>query len=270
MDNSASAFVGSGFKAVFQKPVSEATPPVVNIPSAAPADETAPVVDTSAPVVGMTTESVVTSFAPGQKASKEKKRINTKGAILVVGLVLLLGGLVAGFGKIRSFISQAEGTCTPDSVTETNLTSDSVEVVFATGKACQMSVTYGISSQALLLEIPETMASLNHRFRLTPLLPATTYYYQVVSGEKKVSPVRSFLSKAPVNIAPTEEPTTAPVVTSEPPPIVESVPTGQEASSAAVYTYEDFKTQFGGTDPNFDIDKNGVVNRADWLLYQRE
>jgi len=270
MDNTAPDFVGSGFKAVFQKPVSTTTPPVANIPSAAPANETAPMVDTSAPVVGMTTESVVTSFAPGQKAPNEKKRINAKGAIFVVGLVLLLGGLVAGFGKIRSFISQAEGTCTPESVTEANLTSDSVEVVFSTGKACQMSITYGISSQALLLEVPETMASLNHRFRLTPLLSTTTYYYQVISGEKKVSPVRSFLSKAPVNTAPTEEPTIVPVITSEPSPIVESAPAGQEASPSATYTYEDFKSQFGGTNPNFDIDKNGVVNQADWLLYQRK
>ena len=250
MDNTASDFVGSGFKAVFQKPVSEMTPPPINSQSsAAPANETAPMVDINAPVAGTTTESVVTSFAPGQKAF-QKKSVNTKGALLVAGLVLLLGGLVAGFGKIRSFISEAEGTCTPESVTEANLTSDSVEVVFSTGKACQMSVTYGISSQALLLEVPETNASLNHRFRLTPLLPSTTYYYQVVNGEKKVSSVRSFLSKAPVSVVPTVEPT-------------------PEASSSATYIYEDFKRQFGGTETSFDIDKNGIVNQADWLLYQK-
>ena len=36
-----------------------------------------------------------------------------------------------------------------------------------------------------------------------------------------------------------------------------------------IYTFEDFQTKFGTTEPVFDTDKNGVVNVLDWLAYQK-
>jgi len=274
-------FVGSGFKAVFQKPVSEATRPpplgpaspdtslggsVSSPPSNAqsfPVPETPPAVPTAASEPEITT--IVSSSSPPKKELRGK---GGKGrVILAVFLILLLGGLVAGFGKIRSFLSQAEGNCSPENLAEANLSESSVEVVFQTGKACQMEVAYGISSQALLLQVPESMASLNHRIRLTPLLASTTYYYQVVAEGKKVGTVHSFLTKAPISVTPTKEPEIVVTPTSVP----EVVPTATATSSASTtYIFEDFQSQFGGDNPTFDVDQNGVVNMADWLKYKRE
>lgn len=283
-------FVGSGFKAVFQNskiassppepPTSPATsPPPLGVAASPPTPVTATVSPPAAPVISTLgappplPPAEVTSFVSSEKkeAKKEKKNVSAKTVVVIGLLVILLGGLVAGFGKIRSFISSAAGTCSPENLSEGNLTSDSIEIVFQTGKACQMEVAYGVSSQALLLQVPETSASLNHRIRLTPLLPSTTYYYQLVAEGKKIGTVRSFLTKAPVTVIPTEEPVPPAPVEQIIPTTMPIVPTQSAGSSASTktYTYDDFKTEFGGTNPAFDIDKNGMVNRADWLMYQK-
>jgi hypothetical protein len=194
-------------------------------------------------------------------AAEKPKGGTSKSVIVVVVLILVLAGLVAGFGKIRTFISDAQGSCEPESLAETNLTPSSVEIVFQTGKACQIEVAYGTNQGALLLQVPEATASLNHRIRLTPLLAGTTYYYQVVQGGKKLTPSRSFLTKPP--LSPTPPPPTSPPA--------EVVPTAAETTSSATtrYTLQDFQSHFGSSSAEFDLDKNGVVNSADWLLYQK-
>lgn len=178
------------------------------------------------------------------------KGIN-KNIILMGILILFLVVAVFGFYKARSLLSSAsEGGCTPAGLEETNLTPNSVEIIFETGKACQTEVAYGTSNAALLLQVPEAMAALNHRIRLAPLLPGTTYYYQVTSGGKDVGTQRSFLTKA------VPSPTAAPQPTAS-------------ASPSGVYTIGDFQKEFGSTNAVFDIDKNGIVNVGDWLLYQK-
>lgn len=194
---------------------------------------------------------VFTPQAAGKKSSLAKN-------IIVSGiLVLLLAGLVLGFDKARSFLSKAEGGCVPENLSETNLTPNSVEIVFQTGKTCQVEVAYGTSSESLLLQVPEASASLNHRVRLSPLLPSTTYYYQVMADGKKVGQVRSFLTK--VSQAPTIPPG----------PTGELVGAVSPTPKISAYTIDDFKSHFGTANTAFDIDKNGIVNTRDWVLYQK-
>lgn len=183
-----------------------------------------------------------TVFTPPRPPSRG---LNTKSIILIGVLVLVLVGLILGFDKARSFLSKAagEGGCEPENLRETNLAQTSVEIVFSTSKACKAEVNYGISQDGMLLQVPEAMASLNHRIRLSPLLPSTTYYYQVNVEGKKIEPARSFLT------------------------LVVPIPT-QIPTSSAGYTFNDFSPYLGTANPTFDMDKNGVVNSADWLLYQ--
>lgn len=185
-----------------------------------------------------------TIFTPPKPPSKG---INAKSVIVVAVLVLVLGGLVLGFDKARSFLSKAAGDgCEPENAKETNLTATSVEIVFSTNKACQAEVNYGISQDGMLLQVPEAMASLNHRIRLSPLLPSTTYYYRIKVEGRVIELTRSFLTLATQAL-----PTKAPVVPSN-------------------FSIEDFTTYFGTANPTFDIDKNGVVNSLDWQLYQKK
>lgn len=234
--------VGSGFKAAgFRSALNEEpSSPAGPVPSAAAPEATQ-------------------VFGQQEKKSKGKgKSINAKNAVIAGVLVITLASLVAGFGKIRTFLTNAQGGCEPENISEANLTANSIEIVFQTSKACQVEVAYGTNKDALLLQVPESMPSLNHRIRLAPLLASTTYYYQIVSEGKKLGTVRSFLTKAPVPSAmPTLVPTKLPLA-----------PTSIPATSSA-YTLDDFQKYFGTENAEFDIDKNGAVNMRDWLLYQK-
>lgn len=192
-------------------------------------------------------------FAPPVRSRKGVGK-----SVIIAGiLVLMLVALVLGFDKARSFLSKAEGGCTPENISEANLTQNSVEIVFQTGKACQVEVAYGTKPGELLLQVPEAMASLNHRIRLSPLLPSTPYSYQVLVDGKKVGQEHSFTTK--VAQAPTIPPT----------PTSGAVVVSPTPGGARTYTYDDFERYFGTANTTFDIDKNGVVNTRDWILYQK-
>ncbi|HUW24840.1 MAG TPA: fibronectin type III domain-containing protein [Patescibacteria group bacterium] len=272
MDTAASQSPNPNFGSI---PDNNSSPALDPKPNSGPPDPFVP--GTGFKAAGFKTESAVVSpqspappstVSTFAAAEKPKGGGTSKSVVMVAVLVLVLAGLVAGFGKIRAFISSAQGSCEPESLTESNLTASSVEITFQTGKTCQMEVTYGMSQGALLLQVPETMASLNHRIRLTPLLASTTYYYQVVHNGKKMGPTRSFLTKPPAAPSPTVTPTVVSPI--ETVPTTEATPTTSEATSSATtsYTLQDFQSHFGSSSAEFDLDKNGVVNSADWLLYQ--
>ena len=243
------------------EPVLETTTPT---PTPTPPLPTTPLPSVEEPLVTAQAQSLSENegMIVPQKKTKSKG-VGAKNLVLVAVLVLMLGGLVAGFGKVRSFLTSAQGGCNPEGLTEANLTAGSIEIVFQTSKACQMEIAYGTSSEALLLQVPEAMASLNHRIRLAPLLPSTTYYYQVVSEGKRVGQVRSFLTKAP-EVTPTQMPV------EEPPEVIPGETVVPEATASGKYTLQDFQSQFGGDNPEFDLDKNGIVNMRDWLMYQKQ
>lgn len=187
-----------------------------------------------------------------QSGTISKKGLN-KNFILIGVSLLVMAGLVLGFNKARSFFSKATGGCVPSNVEETNIAANSAEIVFQTDKACLAEIAYGTSSkeEALLLRIPEALASLNHRIRLAPMLPSTAYYYQIIVDGKNTEPIRSFLTK-PVESAP--QPT---------------LPPAKPTVASSGYTVTDFEANFGTSNSVFDIDKNGIVNTRDWLLYQK-
>lgn len=185
-----------------------------------------------------------------------KKKISVKIVVMVGFLILILVGLIANLEKVKSFLSRAEGGCIPENLVEAEVTPNSAEITFQTEKACQVEVNYGTSSGSMLLRAPETVAVLDHRVRLTPLLPSTTYYYQVVVGGKKVSETRSFMTK--LAMAPTQVPVVVPTTA------ITVAPGGTGS-----YTIEDFQANFGRQNTIFDIDKDGVVSIRDWILYQK-
>lgn len=202
----------------------------------------------------------VVSASP-QSANKQKG--SGKGAIIAGVSVLALGAIVFGVTKFTGIFSKAssEDNCAPSTITEEQVTANSATIVFQTPSACQVEIAYGTSAQteALLLQVPEAMASLNHTVKLSPLLPSTAYYYQLKVDGKPLGNVRNFLTlpvSGQTNIVPTSAPTVPSVV-----------PT--QAGAKAAYTIEDFQAKFGGSDVAFDIDKNGIVNFGDWVAYQK-
>lgn len=211
---------------------------------------------------------IASNFAPPQDPGSlfkiptdqqlvNKKKVELKNIFLVAGGILVLFLSVFGFTKIKSLTMKAEENCQPIGLREENISANSVEIVFQTNKACLMEVMYGTSSESLLLKIPESMAALNHRIKLSPLLPETTYYYQVALEGKKLGTVRSFLTrKTGLEGSGAKSPTPIPTAT--------SVPSKKECSE------EEFKKYYGSANSEFDFDKNGVVNVADWLMCRQQ
>ena len=207
------------------------------------------------------------------------KKLPAKNILLAGVLILVLAGVVLGFNQIRSLLTKADSGCTPSNLQEANLTPNSIEITFQTDKACLTEIAYGNSADSLFLKIPEDRAALNHRIKLSPLLPSTTYYYQILAEGKNVSTVRSFLTKmvptpavSPTAPPPIVAPTTAVVVTATPSAVVSPPLSGvssPSATPATSYTQEDFIKQYGTANAAFDFDKNGVVNSADWFEYQK-
>lgn len=199
---------------------------------------------------------------------KTKAKIDKKIIIFGVG-ILVLGGLVFGITNFTGLFSKAagDGDCAPVGPAEANLTANSIEITFSTAKACQTVISYGTSAQpeSLLLEVPEAMASLNHRFKLSPLLPSTTYYYQVKTSEgKAVGAIRNFLTLRSESSQPAQQPA------SQPSTVPTVRPTTAPASSGSgTKTFEDFQMYFGTANTTYDINKDGIVNYADWSAYQK-
>ena len=137
-------------------------------------------------------------------------------------------------------------------------------------------VEYGTTPGSFLLRATETSPTTNHNVSLSPLLPETIYYFRIRVGEEiyddNGAPY-SFTTKEAVAKMPS--PGVSPALPLVSPTVVISRPTATPTqnlspviSPTEKYTLDDFKKAFGTSNAEFDINKDGVVNSADWILYQ--
>ncbi|PIS15344.1 hypothetical protein COT63_00430 [Candidatus Shapirobacteria bacterium CG09_land_8_20_14_0_10_38_17] len=201
----------------------------------------------------------------------------TNKKMIVVVLVSLFGiaiivGVVLSMGKIRTFLGGATGSLRPGGVRVTNITANSATVIWQTSKAVAGQIEYGTTPGSFLLRNTETTQTSDHSLVLSPLLPETIYYFRIRIGEEvydENGAPYSFTTKGAVVSVP--KATVSPLPTlpiSTPSAAVTKAPSA--TSSATQYTLDDFQAKFGSSDSEFDINKDGVVNSADWILYQEQ
>ena len=202
--------------------------------------------------------------------------------------VAMIAGIGLSMGKIRTFLGKAAGDWKPKGVRVTNITANSATVIWQTDKPVAGQIEYGTTPGSFLLRNTETTQTSTHSLVLSPLLPETIYYFRIRMGQEvydengapysfttkaavsnKVSNrVHSSLPSAPPassSVLPKLKPTAVPVGTKS----ATKKPTAT-SSSTTRYTIDDFSAKFGSSDANFDINKDGVVNSADWILYQKQ
>lgn len=194
-------------------------------------------------------------------------------AIVVVGVV------VWQMGVIRTFFGEATGGAKPQGVRVTNISANSAAISWQTTEPVVGQVEYGTTPGSFLLRATETSPTTNHNVTLSPLLPETIYYFRIRLGEEiyddNGAPY-SFTTKEAVAKMPS--PGVSPALPLVSPTAVISRPTATPTQSLSPvispiggkYTLDDFKKAFGTSNPEFDINKDGVVNSADWLLYQEQ
>ena len=190
-------------------------------------------------------------------------------AIVVVGIV------VWQMGAIRTFFGEATGGAKPQGVRVANISANSATISWQTAEPVVGQVEYGTTPGSFLLRATETSPTTNHNVSLSPLLPETIYYFRIRLGEgiydDNGAPY-SFTTKEAVAKMPS--PGVSPAVS---PTVVISRPTATPTqnlspviSPTEKYTLDDFKKAFGTSKAEFDINKDGVVNSADWVLYQEQ
>lgn len=193
-------------------------------------------------------------------------------AIVVVGIV------VWQMGAIRTFFGEATGGAKPQGVRVANISANSAAISWQTTEPVVGQVEYGTTPGSFLLRATETSPTTNHNVSLSPLLPETIYYFRIRVGEEiyddNGAPY-SFTTKEAVAKMPS--PGVSPVLPLVSPTVVISRPTAMPTqnlspviSPTEKYTLDDFKKAFGTSNAEFDINKDGVVNSADWVLYQEQ
>ncbi len=207
---------------------------------------------------------------------KNKKTILMAGggilAIVVVGIV------VWQMGAIRTFFGEATGGAKPQGVRVANISANSAALSWQTAEPVVGQVEYGTTPGSFLLRATETSPTTNHNVSLSPLLPETIYYFRIRVGEEiyddNGAPY-SFTTKEAVAKMPS--PGVSPALPLVSPTVVISQPTvtptqnlSPVISPTEKYTLDDFKKAFGTSNAEFDINKDGVVNSADWVLYQEQ
>jgi len=194
-------------------------------------------------------------------------------AIVVVGIV------VWQMGAIRTFFGEATGGAKPQGVRVASISANSATISWQTAEPVVGQVEYGTTPGSFLLRATETSPTTNHNVSLSPLLPETIYYFRIRVGEEiyddNGAPY-SFTTKEAVAKMPS--PGVSPALPLVSPTVVISRPTATPTQNLSPvisptggeYTLDDFKKAFGTSNAEFDINKDGVVNSVDWVLYQEQ
>ncbi len=194
-------------------------------------------------------------------------------AIVVVGIV------VWQMGAIRTFFGEATGGAKPQGVRVANISANSAAISWQTTEPVVGQVEYGTTPGSFLLRATETSPTTNHNVSLSPLLPETIYYFRIRVGEEiyddNGAPY-SFTTKEAVTKMPSPEVSPTLPLVSPTAVISRPIATPTQNLSPVIsptggkYTLDDFKKMFGASNAEFDINKDGVVNSADWVLYQEQ
>jgi len=171
---------------------------------------------------------------------------------LIIGILILLISVPAAVFVLKQqtiFKLGAQTANKPENVQVTNITEQTATIIWTTQKAIQGLVSYGLSPTNLTLIQPETAPAINHQVNLTGLLPGSSYFFVIKIGDKTFDnngQPYTFATK-PREAPPTPSPTPMTSLTEE----------GLEAA-------------MGTNNPVYDLNKDGIVNTLDLLLFRQQ
>jgi hypothetical protein len=171
---------------------------------------------------------------------------------LIIGVLILFISVVAAVLVLKQqtvFKLGAQTANKPENIQVTNITEQGATIVWTTQKAIQSLVSYGVSPNNLTLIQPESAPAINHQVNLSSLLPATNYFFVIKVEDKTFDnngQPYTFTTK-PKEVTPIPSPTQATSLTEE----------GLEAA-------------MGTSNTIYDLNKDGIVNTIDLLLFRQE
>lgn len=126
----------------------------------------------------------------------------------LLGLSIIFLGIISGLYLVlreQTFLSQATPNLTPQNVTLTNLTEDSITISWQTNLSATSFITYGQTSPGEQTALDDRDSPpgggpkprLIHYVTLKKLLPKTSYQFKIISG-KLASDVQRFETASPL------------------------------------------------------------------------
>jgi len=197
-----------------------------------------------------------------------------------LGLVasILLG--ILGFRFLGEYLTSRASDAKPQNLGITAITQNSAKVAWSTDQENQVVIEYGTSPTSLTFFAPEAVKTKSHSVELNLLTAATTYYFQIKSGDQiydNGGVPWTFTTLSESDVAPTPEPTTAgddllttPTVSEA--PVASATATPRPTVNPSSVTKDsdcdlnEYKSRFYSEAPEYDQDNNGVVNLRDWSL----
>lgn len=200
-----------------------------------------------------------------------------KMATYILGAVasLLIG--ILGFRFLGEYLTSRASNSAPLNLSITEITQNSAVVKWETDQETQVVIEYGTSPTSLTFFAPEATRTKSHRLELNLLAEATTYYFQIKSGDQLfdnggVPWTFTTLKQTEPEASPTQTEDT----TAEPSPTVSLSPTAEAEPSPSINPttvtkdtkcdLETYKTHYYTDTPEYDQDNNGIVNLRDWSL----
>jgi len=187
-----------------------------------------------------------------------------KGKIfLIIGILILIISVPTAiiFLKQRTIFKLGAQTVNkPENIQITNITEKSATITWITSKATQGVINYGILPTNLTLVQPENSPAINHQVNLTNLLPATTYFFIIKIANQAFDnngQPFTFTTKEALSALP-------------PTPSPKSTPTPSSTTTLSSLTEEGFQSAIGTNNTNYDLNKDGIVNTADLLLFRQQ
>lgn len=108
---------------------------------------------------------------------------------IVIGVIISVLGVIAisfivGGNSPMSIIGARASDIEPREVVVTEIKDTSVTIEWITDQAVQQIIEYGVTPEDLTLFEPEVEPTKEHKRELALLVPGTTYYFQIRSGDR--------------------------------------------------------------------------------------
>jgi len=182
--------------------------------------------------------------------------MNKRKIFLIIGILILLISVPAAVIVLKGqtiFKLGAQTVNKPENVQVTNITEKTATITWTTSKATQGAISYGLSPSNLTLVQSEISPAINHQVNLTNLLPGNNYFFVIKIADS------TFDNNG--------QPFTFTTKTKEATPTPTSTPT---PSSPPSLTEEELQSAIGTNNPTYDLNKDGVVNTLDLLLFRQQ
>jgi len=187
---------------------------------------------------------------------------------LIIGVLILLIGIPAAILVLKQqtvFRLGAQTVNKPENIQIINITEKTATITWTTPKATQGVINYGVSPTNLTLVQLENSPAINHQVNLINLLPATTYFFTIKIGNQTFDNNGQPFTFTTKSALPSSTPT--PIPTSIPKPTISP---SSPSSPASSLTEKDFQSAIGTNNPTYDLNKDGIVNTADLLLFRQQ